>query len=84
VNSAVWSPDGQLIASASSDGTAKVWDASTGHTLLTFYGHGNEVNSAAWSPDSKLIASASSDGTVQVWEMRLWYGADLEDAPLDK
>jgi WD40 repeat protein len=39
---AVWSPDGALIATASSDRTARVWDADTG-ALLTTFRHPDEV-----------------------------------------
>ncbi len=75
VSSVAWSPDGKHIASASADGTVQVWDATSGHILLTYKGHTNAVtghtnavSSVAWSPDGKRLASASSDQTVQVWD----------------
>ena len=39
VNSVSWSPDGKRLATGSSDGTAKVWDAAGGRELLTLKGH---------------------------------------------
>ncbi len=66
-----WSPDGKQIVSGGRDGLAKVWNAATGATLLTYLGHApNAVNAVAWSPDGRLIASAGSDETVQVWDAR--------------
>jgi WD40 repeat protein/serine/threonine protein kinase len=41
---AVWSPDGRRIATASIDGTAKVWDAASGKVLGNFQGHRVERN----------------------------------------
>jgi serine/threonine protein kinase len=63
-----WSPDGQYIASASDDCTAKIWDITSGESIFTFNGHSNKVNAVAWSPDGRCIASASLDRTVQVWD----------------
>ncbi len=68
VNSVAFSPDGQRLASASDDGTVKVWDATTGQETLTLRGHTNEVNAVAFSPDGQRLASASNDGTVKVWD----------------
>ena len=68
VNSVQYSPDDTRIASASDDGTVRVWDATTGACLSTLEGHFGGVRSAAWSPDGKRIASAGEDGTVRVWD----------------
>ncbi|AFZ27884.1 WD40 repeat-containing protein [Cylindrospermum stagnale PCC 7417] len=66
VNSATFSPDGSLIASASADATIDLWrpDGSLLHTLA---GHDDVVNSATFSPDSQIIASASQDKTIKLW-----------------
>jgi WD40 repeat protein len=55
------------VATASSDGTAKVWDLS-GRCVAVFAGHTDRVNSVSLSPDCATVASASFDGTIQLWE----------------
>lgn len=63
------SPDSKLVASASLDGTFKVWDAESGQLLRTFSGHANFVSAVAFSPDGKHLASCSWDKTVKVWDI---------------
>jgi WD40 repeat protein len=68
VRALAWSPDGHLIATASSDGTARIWDARSGAPVLICRGHEAEVQSISWSPDSRRIATGSRDCTVRVWD----------------
>jgi WD40 repeat protein/tetratricopeptide (TPR) repeat protein len=63
-----FSPDGQRLASALTDGTVKVWEAATGQEALTLKGHSRNVTNVVFSFDGKRLASASNDGTVKVWE----------------
>jgi predicted NACHT family NTPase len=67
VRSAEFSPDGQCIVTASSDRTARVWNASSGQPLATLQGHTDIVSSAVFSPDGRRIVSASWDSTARVW-----------------
>ena len=46
----VFSPDGTLLATASSDTTARIWDTATGQARTTLTGH-RPVNGVAFSPD---------------------------------
>ncbi|MEI6328978.1 MAG: AAA family ATPase [Pseudanabaena sp. ELA645] len=66
VQSVRFSPDGQLIATASYDNTVKVWQAD-GTLLTTLEGHTQPVRSVRFSPDGQTIATASLDGTVRLW-----------------
>jgi len=68
VNSVKFSPDGGRMVTASSDGSARVWDARTGLPLTEPLKHAKSVRDAQFSPDGKRIVTASNDGTARVWD----------------
>ena len=61
-------PDGTWLASASDDGTVRIWDPATGEQRAALTGHTGAVNAVAIAPDGTWLASAGDDGTVRIWD----------------
>ncbi|MEH2287590.1 DnaJ domain-containing protein [Nostoc sp.] len=63
------SPDGQTLASGSSDNTIKIWHLGTGKLLHTLTSHTKWVRCLTFSPDSQTLVSGSDDSSIMIWQM---------------
>jgi WD40 repeat protein len=64
-----YAPDGQHLATASADGTVRVWEAGTGKELRRFPGHPVYGFAAvAYAPDGRTLAASGFDGAVHWWD----------------
>jgi WD40 repeat protein len=63
-----FSPNGRLIATASFDRTARLWDAATGKPVSEPLPHDLPVWHAAFSPDGRRLATSDGDGLARVWD----------------
>jgi WD40 repeat protein len=68
VEDLTYSPDGKMIATASLDKTARLWDAATGQELRRL-SHPAGVAHVSFSPDGTRLATGAVDGLVRLWDV---------------
>lgn len=67
---------GNLLATASQDGTMKIWHLETGKPYLTFrpnltWGtHKSGINCLTFSDHGHTLISSSQDGTIKLWDLQ--------------
>ena len=61
-------PDGGWLATASDDGTARIWDPASGQERAVLTGHKRAVNAVAIAPDGNWLATGSRDRTARIWD----------------
>lgn len=83
VYAVAFSPDSSLLASASGDGTIKLWKSPWNkEEIATLTGHRGFVFSVAFSPNGSLLASGAYDDTIRLWEVANKPAASQGDEPL--
>jgi WD40 repeat protein len=77
IRSVRFNPSGNIIASASDDGSIKFWNLDgtliewkeNGKRKTILSGHKGRVNNIEFSRDGKVLASAGWDNNIQLWDM---------------
>ncbi|KXJ88675.1 WD40-repeat-containing domain protein [Microdochium bolleyi] len=81
-----WSPsEASVFASASSDGTVRVWDvrSKSRKPALSVQVSGVDVNVMSWSRlTTHLLATGDDNGVWGVWDLRSWKGGDEKPTPI--
>lgn len=75
-----WSPsEPQVLASASCDGTIRVWDIGSKSQQLVWKASTSDVNVISWNPnDQTQIASGDDTGIIRVWNIQEIYKTALQ------
>lgn len=68
VNKVLFSPNGQLVASASDDQTIRLWDHN-GQPVTVLTGHTDRVTALAFSRSGKELAGATGSGEIRIWDV---------------
>ncbi len=71
VRNAVFSPDGERVATAGLDGIARIWDALTGEPLTPRLAHKSRLLSVAFTPSGDRLLTGDMDGIVKLWTLPL-------------
>ena len=63
-----FSPDGQRIATGSTDFKVRIWDANTGHLIGAPLENNGWIDAIAFSRDGRTIAVADQSQSVRLWD----------------
>ncbi|MBN1138618.1 MAG: protein kinase [Anaerolineae bacterium] len=80
VDSISFSPDGRTLASASHDGTTRLWQVSDGAYVDTLEGFMGSLLGLGLSADGETVSVADTGYTVRLWDT--WSGERLKTLPL--
>ena len=65
-----FSPDGNMLASASPENTFSLWDIEAGERIALFTGHTAPVSALTFSPCGQFLVSVDRDGAAYEWDFK--------------
>ncbi|CAD8083964.1 unnamed protein product [Paramecium sonneborni] len=70
VNSIAFSPNGQILGSASDDKSIIIWNTNNWKEKLRLLGHKDKIKQLMFSPIEELLVSCSRDKSVIIWNIQ--------------
>lgn len=71
---ATFSPNGEWVATAHTDGIPRIWRVNDGKLLFSCQAHPETIWSIAFSPNGQTLASGSFDQTISLWDLEQGQG----------
>lgn len=68
VNAIAFSPNSQILATATSNGKINLFNPNSASSVASFQAGSNTAEAVAFSPDGRTLATASSDGSLKLWD----------------
>ncbi|KIK91998.1 hypothetical protein PAXRUDRAFT_830380 [Paxillus rubicundulus Ve08.2h10] len=69
INCVAISPSGSLLASASTDHAARLWNTVTRQPVGRVLQHNDEVYTVAFSPNGQYVATGGREGIIFLWDI---------------
>jgi len=76
VTDVAYAPDGSRVASASADGTVRVWSTAEAREPIVLRGHTGPVRAVCFDATGRRLASGADDRTARVWSL------DADEPPI--
>ena len=70
IQGVAFSPDGRLLASASSDWTVKLWNVDASQAFRALSAQSDRVLGASFSSDGRQLIDAALDGKIRLWDVK--------------
>src|SRR5262249_50285698 len=80
VAAVAFSPDGKTLASGGWDKAVRLWEVTTGKSMMTLTGHADWVQAVAFAPDGKTLVSASHRD-IKVWDLAAKKATSTQKVP---
>jgi len=71
INAIAYSRDGRLLATASSEGTIRIWDATENYSEQSLLRMNGQALAVTFSPDSRWLAAGGTSTFAYLWDISL-------------